>query len=738
MPNINDQYWNFPDIPEQNVNQEQVSRDNFLDDEVGSSSILAREVSQNAIDAGSGTPGTAELRIRLLTKKDGLDSDFIKELFTSPKFKSHAESNDSGVDLGSVDFENPTALIIEDFNTSGLTGKTDKKVDGEHFTDFYRNSGRSGKSMQKGTKKNTLGSHGQGTITLFMTSMLSTFFGFTKRDGDPNLYLMGASLFNIIEKDDVFFDTFSWYSDQLPVKKRPGSYRPIPIKDISFVNQFAQAFSIERIKKQRTKKSGLESGLTIVIPFPCFDNVAAKSEDLDKMIGSCIENFFYAIYNSKIKYRINDVEINSTTIRNMAEKYKEHMKNPDFQDGDNLNEILDFTENASIRMSDSKSKDYIELNESWINDEKINEADFTEEDLVEIKELYKNNQTVALTLPMTLKRKDGTQVKTEFNSYIRKFKDNNNWNQGQDMYVRLGMLIKKEQKLKSRKALALMVAEDQPVSQLLRDAEPANHLEWRLSTEKLSKNWQAPDKYVRVIKNSLTDLYSLFAEVLPEKDENAFSSIFRIKKEGPDDDDKPGPKFNKPVLSAPEEFIVTLLKTSVIIKCTSDSSVMDAKERYEIKKYAYKKALKKFPDADKKEADKETVLKAIKAMKEYVKKAPESVQKYAQQTAAKYIKNRFKNKKLKFRAAYDTYRDNPFKNYRPNQFNFRDKAKALQNTDPSKKSNTKDIDISVKNGSIVSCSENKLEAIINNALFEVKAKGFNKGALETEQIKVDQ
>src|SRR5258708_10974469 len=81
-------------------------------------------------------------------------------------------------------------LLVEDFNTRGLTGDP-AALDNDNFHNFWRRHGRSGKGGK------SAGRWGLGKLVFSTSSQIRSFFGFTVRTGDPSPLLMGhAALSN--------------------------------------------------------------------------------------------------------------------------------------------------------------------------------------------------------------------------------------------------------------------------------------------------------------------------------------------------------------------------------------------------------------------------------------------------------------------------------------------------------------------------------------------------------------
>ncbi|MDZ7685367.1 MAG: hypothetical protein U5O39_10535 [Gammaproteobacteria bacterium] len=120
------------------VETEVTQRDQFKNDEIELAEALVRESIQNSLDAAlAGEQVT--VRYRLLSA--GLDAEFQRSLFDGQL--DHAVS--AGLPLEEIEFERPSALVIEDFGTKGLTGSVSEK-DSDNFSDFWRRHGKSHKT----------------------------------------------------------------------------------------------------------------------------------------------------------------------------------------------------------------------------------------------------------------------------------------------------------------------------------------------------------------------------------------------------------------------------------------------------------------------------------------------------------------------------------------------------------------------------------------------------------------
>lgn len=478
--------WYFsPQLPGQ-VETEVTQRDQFSNDDVQLSETIVRESIQNSLDAAIDDPSCIKVTFRWLDKSDGLEPSFISGLFDEQL--KHAR--EAGLDIDSVDFNNPTALVIEDFGTKGLTGSITEK-DNDNFSDFWR---RHGKSHKTGKSR---GRWGLGKLVYSTTSQLGAFFGATHRDGDSAIHIMGQTVLNLREVDGKQYPPHGFFADI--EGEDIFTQMPVPLKDGELVDKFIKQFSLQR--------KG-ENGLSVVIPFPNPDF------SMDAMIGVAIENYFYPVITKQLVLQFNGTVIDNTNIRELAHEYAAESIS-------DIDEVFDFIEEAySI-----EEKDLLVLKPSWAVDAMLNEDDFEPDDLELIRDRFTNGQLVGLRLPVTVKHKDGTQQDTFFSVFIKRPSE---LSKGSDLYVRGGLTLPGEAKFRERKALGAMVAEDEAICSFLGDAENAAHTLWVASAEKLKKNYQSPEKTVRVIKHSIVQLYDMLAEVVEDTDEEALRSFFWV------------------------------------------------------------------------------------------------------------------------------------------------------------------------------------------------------------------
>jgi hypothetical protein len=479
--------WHFSPQRRDQVETEVTQRDQFNNDDVDISETIIREAIQNSLDAAIDDSSTVSVTFSWLDKKHGLARDFFESLFEGQL--EHAKAAE--LDIEKLDFNNPSALVIQDFGTHGLTGSV-SEWDDNHFCDFWR---RHGKSHKTGKSR---GRWGLGKLVFSTTSDVGVFFGVTRRLDDNDVHLMGQTVLNLREVDGRRYPPHAFFADtEQQIPEDPGSVMTVPVKDQVLVSEFLNHFSIDRSS---------ETGLSVVIPFP------NESFSVSKMIEVAIANYFYPIITGKLLLQIDTVEINADNIRELAKRYAAHRFHQ-------IDLLFDFIE----EIYQAEQSHLLELKPSWLDDRKLDEDDFDSEVLEEVREKFSRGELVGLYLPVEVKPKHDENITSGFSVYLKK---PDSLARGVDLYVRGGLTLPSERKFGDRRALGAMIAEEEPVCAFLGDAENAAHTKWTSNTEKLRKNYRSSQALITVIRNSVLNLYDLLEEVIEEVDEDALQSFF--------------------------------------------------------------------------------------------------------------------------------------------------------------------------------------------------------------------
>lgn len=474
--------WRFSPYPLDMVETDVTQRDQFKNDDVDLADSLGREATQNSLDASIGNGGV-RLRLSYLTNGNGPSPEFVKSLFDG--HREHAEA--AGINVSSINFDKPSALVIEDFGTTGLTGKTDVKDTG-NFSDFWRRHGLSHK-----TGKN-LGRWGLGKLVFSMSSQLNAFFGLTVQSDTGYRVLMGQTVLGMhtLEGDDYPAHAFFAEQEKGTSQTRP---LPLPIKDEVFLEEFIKQFRL-------TRKS--EPGLSVAIPFPHADLTR------EAMIGVAVSNYFIPILRKQLVLEFDDLRIDQTNILQVTQDYAR-------------GQIKDVEEVFSFVTAAEQATAFFEpANPDWYKKNRLNEDDFSEEDLSAMRNKFTHGETIAVRLPIEIRKNGEAPGKTHFNVFLKRPAE---LTHGQDFYLRRAITVPQEAKFRERKALGMLIADDDLIAAFLGDAENASHTKWNGKAEKL-KNYSSAENRLRAIRNSVVELHDHLLQAVEEEDRRALLDFF--------------------------------------------------------------------------------------------------------------------------------------------------------------------------------------------------------------------
>jgi len=472
--------WHFEELSTKQVDLEVTQQDQFQNEEVDLPETLVRETIQNSLDARPANDGRALVRFRFVSDSS-LEPGFMQQLFEG--HLGHATA--AGVDLSGIDFNHPSALIIEDFGTVGLTGSWDDWDEG-NFYYFWRCYGKTNKS---GTKQ---GRRGLGKLVYSLSSRLRSFFGLTITTDSGVPLLMGQTVLKTRRIDGRRYPPHAYFSETKHSEPRMGL--PIPTTDESFISNFRRQFSLQRAN---------EPGLSLVIPYP---NPGLHE---DVMISAGILSYFIPILRGQLVLEFGDITVEAQNALDVARNYAK---------GGiwDVEQLFSFVNETTERMETA-----IQAEPGWHRG-KLEDA-FSQEDLKAMKDYFSNGGMVVVRFPIKIGFKSGETKDSYFLAFLKKPE---NLSRGQDFYVRSGINIPGESKFRERKALGMLLAEDEPVAEFLGDAENPAHTKWNGKSDKLQTKYKSPEPVLSAIRNSLIRLHDLLAQEVDEEYEDALLEFF--------------------------------------------------------------------------------------------------------------------------------------------------------------------------------------------------------------------
>lgn len=471
--------WQFPIYPADLVEQDPTQRDQFNNDEVGLAGALVREVIQNSSDAPDNT-GPVKVRFAL-RELSGDDTEKLREMFTS--LIPHLQASD--LPREALTDGSATLLVIEDFNTHGLTGAVDELDEG-NFRNFWRRHGKSGKGGKSG------GRWGLGKLVYSSASRLNCFFGLTIRENDKGPLLMGQAVLatHMFEGKRRPAHGF-WFKDKSDYDLQ------LPLDDPGHIADFCQLAGFART---------IETGLSIAVPFPN-SGITEKA-----LIQGVVENYYFPILAGRLVVEVGDTLIDKDTFLHIAETASLPVP---FAFVSSISQRLDATPDAESRLP--------------VTTEGVTEAHFPNQ-LKALREKLANGELVHMRLPVEVTpatgKDAGVKQITKFDVFLQ---NPDTPGDNYSLFVRGALTVPGERRyFHGVAAYGAMVATDVPLASLLGDAENPAHTNWSRSAEKLLKRWKSGASAVSAVRHTPLKLQRILGEQVEQKVPDALVDFFSL------------------------------------------------------------------------------------------------------------------------------------------------------------------------------------------------------------------
>ncbi|MCS3729348.1 hypothetical protein [Bradyrhizobium betae] len=475
--------WEFEELPASLVEQEPTQRDQFNNDDVELAEALVREVIQNSTDAPA---GAGAVKVRFAIRSLGQNqTQQLGSLFAN--LRPHLQV--CGVDASAIDQASVRVLVIEDFNTRGLTGNPEA-LDGENFHNFWRRHGKSGKGGKQG------GRWGLGKLVFSTSSQIRSFFGLTLRSGDAAPLFMGqAVLSNHVFGGKRRAAHGFWFG------ARGIDRLQHPVSDAGTVQAMRALLGIARTT---------ETGLSIAIPYPNQD-ITEQS-----IIGGVVRNYYFPILAGRLVVEVGSVLIDDKTFHKVAAA----TSSGGGAAGARI--PLGFVEEVSNRLGATPPVNA----QGAINGNGLAVSNFVEADIASMKSAFAAHKLLHVRVPVRLKPKAGGDANSFIDLFLKPLPDGE---KPFALFVRGAITVPGENRYFSgTHAYGAMVASDGDIVDFLGDAENPAHTAWNANAEKLSQRWRSPAQTLRHVRYALRDLYSLVAERVEQEDRDALVDFFSL------------------------------------------------------------------------------------------------------------------------------------------------------------------------------------------------------------------
>lgn len=471
---------------------------------------LVREGVQNVLDARSDTAGDQPVHVCFnLSDVKSEGGSGAAQWFEH--LDEHLAHDTSGLPEPPDLSETCRTLIIEDFQTRGLTGDYTQPYDEGQQNNFVNFMYHDGVTVKAGKK---LGSRGVGKIVFTMASRARTIFAYTIREDDPSRQplLVGKNLLNFrTMSDGMRYQSRSYFVEDWP----EGSARQ-PVSDPERLATFRETFPLTRAD---------QTGLSIVVPF------VDESVDANGLKEAVINEYHYAILAGRLTVDI----IDNGEVEHFSADHLPKLNNKTIDGMVDLARWAIHSEEEPVETLSPEAWKVQDLTEELVPD-KARQA---------IGDALDQRKRIAVSIPLFVHPKQGDPVATRLMAYLEYAEKNTS----KPEFIRELLPVSDVRQARAvAQVRSLVVIEDEPLVQYLRAAEGANHTDWNPRADKLKRDYilrKGEISYVATAVAKLVDIVRgqanepvggiatrFFSAAVPEK---------KSKTKGSGKDDETGP-----------------------------------------------------------------------------------------------------------------------------------------------------------------------------------------------------
>lgn len=471
---------------------------------------LTREgIGQNPLDAGVASP--VKVRVHVSGQRGAVSPSDAQAYFEGLRQHVAAIHSDAA-----SQFDRPCRyIVVEDFNTTGLTGdptSTEEPRPGmrNDFFYFYRAEGKSGKS---GADR---GRWGVGKYVFPMASHINTFFGLTVRDRNadseyPGPLLMGQTVLrNHQLADGSSYEPDGWWADF------EASGLPVPIRDAATISRFCSTWNVQRLT---------ESGLSVVIPYVRED---LSANDLALAI---VHDYYLAVLSGKFVAEVTSADLPSPIT--IAPDTLDDVVDI-FPAGDARDEL--HRQIAVARWHRQLAPgEFVQAGRSAAGPPKWEPDLIAEADRLRIRAALDDGEEIAVRVPVEV----GLQGEpTGHWSWFDVVFSPESGHAGKPQFVREGLFVPEVRSARLSGLRCLVVVEDSKLAQMVGDAEGPAHTNWSAQTQKFSGKYRYGQQWLTFVKRAPTDIL----RIVRGEDEDADPTLLSRYFPSPADMGPTGPK----------------------------------------------------------------------------------------------------------------------------------------------------------------------------------------------------
>ncbi len=604
-------------------------------------------------------------------------------------------------------------LIMEDFNTTGITGdpeKLDEETDsGERNNWYYFLHDFGGKSKLEDHTKG--GSEGEGMQTFMLNSGISTFFGLSVDSTNNNrASIFGMSYFGSRKVDGLRYGVFASFGKE---KEIGGNNECVPENDPTKVKNFITLFGLKR---------GIsDSGTSIIIPF-------YNREEIDEkfIIQKLLDIYRVPIFRNQLEVQVGSVTINHETIQKLAIDNEDSLPNKRLCD-----DYFNFLSEIKNKPDNTNTHELVFYDQDDLKKQDVSSFD-------KLVEEFNSYKLLQLRVKFQIKKyQQNSKTRTidshtYYDVFFKKYPAAvDNLRETFNDFIRGPMPLYKRRN-KQCTMFHLVDVQDKHVALLFKHAEQANHSEISADNWKLKEDYKGFRKIILLSRNITTKIYRLITLENTEEDFEATQDLFKINEEGfgqneededlgVDEENKDEKENNDKSKTKVTHIIVPPIFKGLKKYEVSQNNEKDGTITYKLKGISY---------------DKNKIKESIEKAQNYLEETKKiDITKYTdelgkkqldlmQTTIAKYEKRiieyqnfltdgcTFFPRRIVIEAAYDSEGlSNPFKRYSIRDFDFSDD----------------EFKINMKNVKGIEKNYNQIVFFVHDPKFEFSVNGFGEG-----------
>ena len=471
---------------------------------------IIREGIQNSLDAADSGDGPTMVHISLLEGERAPTWQDIEPYFHSVWANYYAEDNGLHSDFLPMREESCRTLVFEDIGAIGLLGDPEEpfappKGEKNHFYNFFRAEAVTAKA------KGDRGSRGIGKAAFIQASRVNTMFGLTIRQDDHRHLLMGRAILDSHRLNGDSLQGDGYFGE--PSGRHEGL--TIPVEDEQVIRGFSEAFRLVRES---------ETGLSVVIPW-------VDEEITEKvLIQSAVRNYFFPILAETLEIWVETNNSERTLDRNGL--LAEARNDPDLAGICPEIELADWVMQADMDI-ERQALDMPSPDRGWSWSREL----FPDGLLATISDKLQNRQNIALRVPVTVRKRNQERTPSFFDVYMVNIGSNEI---AQPLFVRDDILISDLRARTPRGLRALVVIDDEPLDEFLKQSENPSHTEWQ--KQRVKQDYVSAAADIEFVRSSVRQIFNLAMAEDKTRDKRLLSNLFPFQAGGEEERNLPEPR----------------------------------------------------------------------------------------------------------------------------------------------------------------------------------------------------